>query len=154
MDFCSYGNSLFTFRREFFRIGKKAQLEVEIRNKLVNETITVGEGVNKTKIEVDWTKTPPIVYVTLQTDKEITPNQASLVEKFIQRRMGRQFEIVFIVSEITQVTSKQLKNIPLAETKTTKPKPIPTPNRGKRASAPANNFTASNSIIFSFSFLS
>ena len=90
----------------FLELVRHAQLETEITNKLINETITVGEGVNSTKIKVDWTKTPPIIYVTLQTDKEIYPNQAALVEEFIQAKMGRPFEMVFIVSEVKQVTSR------------------------------------------------
>ena len=90
----------------FLELVRHAQLEVEITNKLINETITVGEGVDSTKIKVDWTKTPPIIYVTLQTDKEIYPNQAALVEQFIQNKMGRPFEIVFIVSQVKQVTSR------------------------------------------------
>lgn len=92
----------------FIELVRQAQLEAEITNKLINETITVGEGVAKTKIEVDWTKTPPIIYVTLQTHKEIFPNQAALVEKFIARKMGQPFEIVFMVSEVKQVTSRDL----------------------------------------------
>ena len=92
----------------FIELVRQAQLEAEITNKLVNETITVGEGVDRTKIEVDWTKVPPVIYVTLQTDKEIYPNQASLVEEFIARKMGQPFNIVFIVSEVKQVTSRDL----------------------------------------------
>lgn len=105
----------------FLELVRQAQLEVEIGNKLINETITVGEGVNNTQIKVDWTKTPPIIYVTLQTEKEITANQAALVEAFIQRKMGREFAIVFIVSEIKQVTSQDL-NDPTAEPQITPPK--------------------------------
>ncbi|MDJ0592377.1 MAG: DUF389 domain-containing protein [Pleurocapsa sp. MO_226.B13] len=90
----------------FLELVRHAQLEAEITNKLINETITVGVGVDNTNIKVDWTKTPPIIYVTLQTDKEIYPNQARLVEEFIQRKMGRPFEMVFIVSEVKQITSR------------------------------------------------
>ena len=92
----------------FIELVRQAQLETEITNKLINETITVGEGVAKTKIEVDWTKAPPIIYVTLQTHKEIFPNQAALVEQFIARKMGQPFEIVFMVNEVKQVTSRDL----------------------------------------------
>lgn len=92
----------------FLELVRQAHLETEITNKLINETITVGEGVAKTNIEVDWTKEPPIIYVTLQTHKEIFPNQAALVEEFITRKMGRPFEIIFMVNEVKQVTRRDL----------------------------------------------
>ncbi|MEM8673141.1 MAG: TIGR00341 family protein [Cyanobacteria bacterium P01_G01_bin.67] len=91
----------------FLELVRQAQLEVEISNKLINETITVGEEVHNTKIDVDWTKSPPIIYVHLETEKEIYPNQAALVAEFIERKMGEPFEIVFIVSEVEHVTSRE-----------------------------------------------
>jgi uncharacterized membrane protein len=91
----------------FLRLVRQAQLETEIRNKLINETITVGKGVNNTKIEVDWTKNPPIVYIILQTDKEINSNQAVLVEQFIQHKMEKQFKLVFVVNKVQQVTAEE-----------------------------------------------
>ncbi len=112
----------------FVELVRQAQLEVEITNKLIHETITVGEGVNSTKIEVDWTQTPPIVYIILQTDKEITPNQAALVEEFIERKMGQPFKLVFVVSQIKQVTSQDLLEEIETES-TSKTKIIPSVNR-------------------------
>ena len=108
----------------FVQLVRQEQLEAEISNKLIHETITVGKGVNNTKIEVDWTKTPPVVYVTLQTEKEITSNQAGLVEEFIQRKMGRKFEIVFIVSEIKQVTSQDSLDITKTKIKIFQPETL------------------------------
>ncbi|HHP7230652.1 MAG TPA: TIGR00341 family protein [Xenococcaceae cyanobacterium] len=90
----------------FFQLVRQSQLTTEITNKLLNETITVGEGVDNTRIEVDWTNTPPIVYIILQTDKEITAKQAALVEEFIEQKMNQPFDLVFIVSRVTRVTSK------------------------------------------------
>ena len=87
----------------FLQLVRQAQLTTEITNKLIEDTITVGEGVDRTSIEVDWTKNPPIVYITLQTDKEINTKQAKLVENFISRKMGRPFELVFIVDKIMRI---------------------------------------------------
>jgi transcriptional regulator of nitric oxide reductase len=42
----------------------------------------------------------------LQTDKEITAKQAALVEEFIEQKMNQPFDLVFIVSRVTRVTSK------------------------------------------------
>lgn len=89
----------------FLHLVRQAQLTTEITNKLINETITVGKGVNKSDVEVDWTQKPPIVYVTLHTDKEINSKQASLVEEFIIQKMKQPFKVVFIVNKVTQVTA-------------------------------------------------
>ncbi|MDJ0536578.1 MAG: TIGR00341 family protein [Xenococcaceae cyanobacterium MO_207.B15] len=94
----------------FLQLVRQSQLTTEITNKLLNETITVGEGVNSNKIEVDWTKNPPIIYINLQTDKEITTNQAALVEEFIQEKMNQPFDVVFIVSKVTRITSETQPN--------------------------------------------
>ena len=91
----------------FFQLVRQAQLTSEIANQLVNETITVGEGVNTTSIKVDWTKNPPIIYINLQTDKKITSNQAAFVKKFIETKMEQPFEVVFIVSEIKRISTQE-----------------------------------------------
>ena len=80
----------------FLQLVKQEQLEAEIIKKLVNETITVGEGVDNTRIKVDWTKNPPLVYIILQTDKDITSRQAKLVEEFIIEKMEQSFTLVFL----------------------------------------------------------
>ena len=92
----------------FIQLVRHAHLEAEITNKLINETITVGEGVDSTEIKVDWTKNPAIIYVILQTDKKIYPNQAALVEEFIERKMEQSFDIVFIVSEVKHITGRDI----------------------------------------------
>ncbi|NES83582.1 MAG: DUF389 domain-containing protein [Moorea sp. SIO2B7] len=90
----------------FLQLVKKDQLEAEIIKKLVNETITVGEGVDNTSIKVDWTKNPPIVYIILQTDKDITPRQAKLVEEFITKKMEQSFNLVFYVNKVSTITAQ------------------------------------------------
>ncbi len=89
----------------FLELVRQAQLTSEITNQLINETITVGEGVDSTRIEVDWTQTPPIIYINLQTDKEITVGQANMVKESIETKMGQPFEVVFIVSEVKRITA-------------------------------------------------
>ncbi|MEM9271843.1 MAG: DUF389 domain-containing protein [Cyanobacteria bacterium P01_F01_bin.143] len=90
----------------FFRLVRQAQLETGITNAL-NETITVTEGVDNATIEVDWTENPPVVYILLQTGKDVVPNQVDLVEKFIERKLGKYFKLVFFVNKFTEVTSEQ-----------------------------------------------
>ncbi len=74
----------------------------------LNMTITVSEGVDNAVFEVDWTENPPIVYIVLQTDKEVFPNQVALVEEFIENRMGQPFKLVFYVNKFTQVTAEEV----------------------------------------------
>ncbi|GAB4530923.1 MAG: DUF389 domain-containing protein [Pleurocapsa sp.] len=133
----------------FLQLVKQAQLEAEITNKLLNETITVGKGVDSTKIQVDWTKNPPIVYIILQTEKEITANQASLVEQFIQRKMGQPFELVFVVSQVKQVTSKkqfetESNNFNLQNTLPPQSQPLTPQPQLQRRSTPEINPTTNN----------
>lgn len=90
----------------FFQLVRQAQLTTEITNKLINDTITVGEGVDKSYIEVDWTKEPPIVYITLQTDKDINPKQALLVEEYISSKMKQPLKLVFIVDKVIRITAE------------------------------------------------
>ena len=96
----------------FLQLVRQAQLTTKITNKLTNETLTVGEGVNNTNIEVDWTRNPPIVYITLQTDKKITSRQARLVEEFILEEMKQPFNLVFTVDEVIRVTSDEEEQQP------------------------------------------
>lgn len=90
----------------FIRLVRQAQLETGIINTL-NETITVTEGVEDAIIEVDWTANPPVVYILLQTGKEVFPNQVGLVENFIERKLGQSFKLVFFVNKFTEVTSEE-----------------------------------------------
>ncbi|NJN76208.1 MAG: DUF389 domain-containing protein [Synechococcaceae cyanobacterium RL_1_2] len=90
----------------FVRLVRYETLEKEITQTLVNKTITVGRGVSNTKIEVVWTEKPTLVYVLLQTNKTITPEQTRQVENFVSKRMGQEFQIVFLVNQIQQVTGK------------------------------------------------
>ena len=90
----------------FVELVRQAQLTQGVTDAL-NMTITVTEGVDDAVIEVDWTENPPVVYILLQTNKDIVPNQVRLVEKFIEERMGQPFKLVFFVNKFTQVTAEE-----------------------------------------------
>ena len=108
----------------FVQLVRQAQLTTGIINNL-NETITVREGVDNAVIEVDWTENPPVVYILLQTNKDVVPNQVRLVEEFIERRMGQTFKLVFFVNRFTQVTAEQLTE---TEPETESETPVKTDN--------------------------
>ncbi|GAB4309410.1 MAG: DUF389 domain-containing protein [Geminocystis sp.] len=90
----------------FYRLIQQQRIEREIRAKLVNETITVGTGVEDTQIQVIWTTQTPTIYVTMETDKEITPNQVRLVQDFLNQRLQREFELVFYVVPLHRITTE------------------------------------------------
>ena len=89
----------------FIQLVRHAQLTTEITNQLLKNTTLIEEGFNNSDIEVDWTKENPIVYVTLQTDKDITSQQATKIENSINRKMEQSFKLVFIVNKVMRVTS-------------------------------------------------
>ena len=98
----------------FLRLVRQAELTQGVTDAL-NMTITVSEGVDNAVIEVDWTEEVPIVYILLQTDKEVFPNQVALVEKFIEERMNQSFKLIFFVNKFTEVTAEESEE--LLETK-------------------------------------
>ena len=90
----------------FIRLVEHERIRMEITNKLVNETITVGQDVENIEIGVIWTQTPPLVSVQLQTDKEITPKQVRLVEQYLNRRMEQKFRLILYVVPVKRITGQ------------------------------------------------
>jgi uncharacterized hydrophobic protein (TIGR00271 family) len=107
----------------FVNLIQQQRLEAEINRKLINETITVGQGVQNIRIEVIWTKKPPLVYVILATDKEVTSKQVQLVTDYISQRMGKEFDLVFNVIPVKKVTAEE----PIITPEPNKPKLEETP---------------------------
>lgn len=94
----------------FFRLLEQKNIEKEINRQLINETITVGRDVENVKVKVRWTSKRPIISVILQTDKDISPNQVRLVEELINKRLNRNFEVIFWVIPIRNITGKDKQN--------------------------------------------
>lgn len=94
----------------FFRLLQQQQIETEINQILINETITVGRDVENVRVRVRWTSERPIISVILQTDKDISPNQVRLVEELLNQRLNRNFEVIFSVIPIRNITGKDQQN--------------------------------------------
>lgn len=109
----------------FVQLIQQQSLEAEITRKLVKETITVGQQAKNTRLEVIWTKKPPLVYVILETDKEVTAKQVTLVQDFIGERMGRKFNLVFYVIPVKQITSEEPEAIITPEAQSVDSPPLP-----------------------------
>ncbi|WP_228061090.1 TIGR00341 family protein [Coleofasciculus sp. LEGE 07092] len=91
----------------FLQLVRQERLQATINNTLVRRTVTIGQPeVELLRTKVNWTAKPPIAYLTVQTDQEITPKQVRLVQEFISREMNQLFKLVFLVSEVKQVTAE------------------------------------------------
>ncbi|MEQ8998838.1 MAG: TIGR00341 family protein [Coleofasciculus sp. B1-GNL1-01] len=97
----------------FWELARQARLQATINNTLVRRTITIGQPeVQLVRTKVNWTAKPPIVYLTVETDQEITPKQVRLVQEFISKEMRHPYQLVFFVSEVKQVTTQEPEESP------------------------------------------
>lgn len=109
----------------FLQLVRQAQLEKAIQDKLVRETVTVGQQqVELLRTRVNWTAQPPIVYLSLQVGKkqggeelEITPKQVQEVEKFISTAAKQDLELVFLVNDVKVITAEEVeqKQVPIMQ---------------------------------------
>ena len=91
----------------FFRLIEHQEIEKEVKQKLIYETFTVGQDVEEVDIQVVWTTERPTIYVTLETDKKITPKQVRLTEKYVNDRLNKDFQLILFVSPLTQITGEE-----------------------------------------------
>ncbi|MEY2976613.1 MAG: hypothetical protein RLZZ435_750, partial [Cyanobacteriota bacterium] len=87
----------------FDRLVREARLKTEIKALLLRETITVGKQVRLLLFEIDTRQTPIQIYLTVETDTPPTSLQVRLLEEFLWNRLERSFNLVFRVSEVSQV---------------------------------------------------
>jgi len=96
----------------FFRLVEQKKIEAEIVNKLINETITIGQNTDNIRVGVIWTKKPPLVYVYLETDKKITANQVQLVEAHLNSRMKQEFNLILYVIPVQKIEGEEEPTFP------------------------------------------
>lgn len=97
--FISFGNLL---RQERF--------EGEIKTILQRRTVTVGQQSELVGFQVQWPAFPwsqeyPLIFLTVQENAEtpITPTQVRLVERLIERDLGKKFRLIFRASQLREV---------------------------------------------------
>ncbi|MEA5508933.1 DUF389 domain-containing protein [Crocosphaera sp. UHCC 0190] len=97
--FISFGNLL-----------RQERIEAEIKTILQRKTVTVGQQTELVGFKVQWPTFPwdqdyPIILLTVQENSEnpVTPTQVRLVEKLIQRDLGKKFKLVFRASQLREV---------------------------------------------------
>ena len=99
--FISFGNLL-----------QQERFEGQIKNLLENKTVTVGQQSELVELSVQWPSFPwseeyPIILVTVRenTKNPITPTQVRLVEKLIEKDLGKKFKLVLRVSQLREVVA-------------------------------------------------
>ncbi|MGC1247385.1 MAG: DUF389 domain-containing protein [Spirulinaceae cyanobacterium] len=123
---------VFPLGASFLQLVEKAQLEKAIQDKLVRETVTVGQQeVELLRTKVNWTTQPPIVYLSLQVGKqqgkeevEITPKQVQEVEKFISAATSKNFELVFLVNDVKIITAQEYQQVEPEQVPITQSEPL------------------------------
>ncbi len=89
----------------FIQLVRQARLNTEVITQLRAQEIIAGDDVNNTQIEVDWTQKIPIVYITLQTDQDITRDRAISIENSLNRTRKKSFKLVFFLDKVTRITT-------------------------------------------------
>lgn len=107
------------------RLIQQERLEAALRERLENETITVGQQTELISLEVFWHFFPwrnqtPTILLTVEAYEPVTPRQVELVEAFLEQRFDQPFKLIFRVSRVQRVTSER----PAPENE---PKPVELP---------------------------
>ena len=91
----------------FLQLVRQTELQAAINDILVRRTVTVGQPeVELVNTNVIWTEDPPVVYLSVRTATKITPKQVKLVQQFINRELEREFTLIFLVGEVTEVRAQ------------------------------------------------
>jgi len=91
----------------FVELMQKARLRDFVQQLLVRSTLTIGQqDVNLLSTRIDWKQEPEVVYLTVQTAKEITPRQVREIENFVSRRIGQQLRFVLFITDGKMVTAE------------------------------------------------
>ena len=98
----------------FFDLVKQNRLEANLRQALLNRTITF-QRVDLIKTETNWLANPPEVRLTVRSRETITPKQVGLLEEFIERSMRQPFTLIFEISQVEEVTREGITTPHLRE---------------------------------------
>ncbi len=88
----------------FFRLVKQQQIESEVKNRLFCTISNISRNIETVNVKIIWTTKIPTIYLTLQTDQKITPKQVEFTEKYINGRFQQNFQLVLLLSPLTQIT--------------------------------------------------
>lgn len=86
----------------FVELVRQSRLESNLKAALVKGTVTFQQ-VELVNIDTNWLSKPPEVRLTVRSKAPITPKQVQLLESFIKRKMGQNFTLIFLVSQVEEV---------------------------------------------------
>lgn len=90
----------------FLQLTRQTRLEASLKRALLNRTITFQRLV-VIKSDVNWLTNPPQVRLNVRAKGVVTPRQVQLLEEFIAKEMGQQFQLVFEVAQVEEVRNAQ-----------------------------------------------
>jgi uncharacterized hydrophobic protein (TIGR00271 family) len=97
------GILLLPLSASFAELVRQTRLESSLKAALLNRTITFRH-LELVGINTNWLSTPPQVRLTIRAQETITPKQVRLLEAFVEREMGQKFTLIFLVSQVEEVT--------------------------------------------------
>lgn len=86
----------------FTQLVKQAQLEANLRQALLNRTVTF-QRVELLSTHTNWLIQPPEVRMNVRAKEPITSRQVELLEEFLYREMGQPFTLVFVVGQVEEI---------------------------------------------------
>lgn len=86
----------------FAQLVRQAQLETNLRQALLNRTVTFQQ-LDLLSSSTNWLVEPPEIRLNVRAREPITPKQVALLEEFLQREMGRPFILIFVVGQVEEV---------------------------------------------------
>ncbi|NJR40210.1 MAG: DUF389 domain-containing protein [Leptolyngbyaceae cyanobacterium CSU_1_4] len=89
----------------FLRLVQQAQLEMSLKQALINRTLTF-QRLELVKIQANWLKNPPEVYLNVRAQEPLTPKQVSLLQAFVEREMQQPFTLVFVVGQVEEIRAE------------------------------------------------
>ena len=89
----------------FVELTRQNRLEANLRQALLSGTVTF-QRVELIRIRTDWYTHPPQARLTVRAPEPMTPHQVKLLERFLERRMGQKFTLIFDVNPVQEVRAQ------------------------------------------------
>ncbi|MCX7594756.1 MAG: DUF389 domain-containing protein [Fischerella sp.] len=86
----------------FFQLVRQVELEYNVRQALLNKTVTF-QRLELLSTQTNWLTNPPEVRLNVRAKEPVTPWQVQLLEEFIEREMGQRFTLIFEVGQVEEV---------------------------------------------------
>lgn len=93
-----------------YQLLRQDRLESNLQRALLDRTVTF-QRLRLVSMETDWLQSPPQVVLTVYANSPVTPVQVDLLEQFVEREMGRSFQLIFQVAQLDEVTSSPVRSM-------------------------------------------